>query len=189
MSPGTSTRSGSWASDATIFDRAAADGDVLITADSDFSALLAARGSSGPSVVLVRHVADLPWHEHQVLLMANLPAVLADLQQGAIVSLSPRGWPCDACRSMVGLRPHLFPDGCPSQAEIAHGALSTTWYMSSSAGRGRQTRQYEMSVDGPVNSHDHGRPGGYGSKGWGFESLRALTKPFSRWLFSRKPCG
>lgn len=77
------------ASDATIFDRAAADGDVLITADSDFSALLAARGSSGPSVVLLRHVAELPWHQHQALLHANLPAVLADLHQGAVVSLSP----------------------------------------------------------------------------------------------------
>jgi predicted nuclease of predicted toxin-antitoxin system len=37
------------ASDVTIFDRAAADGDVLITADSDFTTLLAARASSGPS--------------------------------------------------------------------------------------------------------------------------------------------
>ncbi len=45
----------------TIFDQAAADGDVLITADSDFTNLLAARGSSGPSIVLLRHVADLPW--------------------------------------------------------------------------------------------------------------------------------
>ena len=67
------------ASDVTIFDRVAADGDVLITADSDFSMLLAARGSAGPSVVLFRHVAELPWHDHEALLVANLPAVLADL--------------------------------------------------------------------------------------------------------------
>ena len=77
------------ASDMTIFDRAAADGDVLITADSDFGMLLAARGSAGPSVVLLRHVAELSWHEHEALLVANLPAVLADLQEGAVVSLSP----------------------------------------------------------------------------------------------------
>jgi predicted nuclease of predicted toxin-antitoxin system len=77
------------ASDVTIFDRAAADGDVLITADVDFTNLLAARGSSRPSVVLLRHVAELPWHEHEALLVANLPAVLADLQEGAVVSLSP----------------------------------------------------------------------------------------------------
>jgi predicted nuclease of predicted toxin-antitoxin system len=39
------------ASDIQIFDRAADDGDVLITADADFSMLLGARGSAGPSVV------------------------------------------------------------------------------------------------------------------------------------------
>ena len=77
------------ASDVTIFDRAAMDGDVLITADSDFTNLLAARGSSAPSVVLLRHVAELPWREHEALLIANLPAVLVDLQEGAVVSLSP----------------------------------------------------------------------------------------------------
>lgn len=74
------------ASDVTIFDRAAADGDVLITADSDFTNLLAARGSSGPWVVLLRHVAELPWREHEALLIANLPVVLADLEEGAGVA-------------------------------------------------------------------------------------------------------
>jgi predicted nuclease of predicted toxin-antitoxin system len=77
------------ASDVAIFDRAAADGDVLITGDADFTNLLAGRGSTKPSVVLLRHVAELPWREHEVLLVANLPAVLDDLQEGAVVSLSP----------------------------------------------------------------------------------------------------
>ncbi|HVM28218.1 MAG TPA: DUF5615 family PIN-like protein [Mycobacteriales bacterium] len=77
------------ASDARIFDRAAKDGDVVITADADFSMLLAARGSAGPSVILLRHVAELPWRDHEALLVANLPAVLPDLQEGAVVSLSP----------------------------------------------------------------------------------------------------
>jgi predicted nuclease of predicted toxin-antitoxin system len=77
------------ASDATIFDRAAVDGDVLITADSDFTNLLAARGSSAPSVVLLRHAAELPWREHEALLVANRAAVLPDSQEGAVVSLSP----------------------------------------------------------------------------------------------------
>lgn len=75
--------------DAAIFDRAAADGDVLITADTDFTNLLAARGSTAPSVVLLRHVAELAWREHEALLVANLPSVLADLRAGAVVSLSP----------------------------------------------------------------------------------------------------
>jgi predicted nuclease of predicted toxin-antitoxin system len=77
------------ASDVQIFDRAADDGDVLITADADFSMLLAARGSAGPSVVLLRHAAELPWLDHLALLVENLPAVLTDLQDGAVVSLSP----------------------------------------------------------------------------------------------------
>jgi predicted nuclease of predicted toxin-antitoxin system len=46
------------ATDATVFDRAANDGDVVITADSDFSTLLASRGSARPSVILLRHVAE-----------------------------------------------------------------------------------------------------------------------------------
>jgi hypothetical protein len=50
---------------------------------------LAARGSAAPSVVLLRHVAELPWREHEALLIADLPAVLGDLGQGAVVSLSP----------------------------------------------------------------------------------------------------
>lgn len=39
--------------------------------------------------MLLRHVAELPWHEHAALLVANLPAVLNDLGEGAVVALSP----------------------------------------------------------------------------------------------------
>ena len=39
--------------------------------------------------MLLRHVAELSWPEHQALLLANLPSVLEDLQAGAVVSLSP----------------------------------------------------------------------------------------------------
>jgi predicted nuclease of predicted toxin-antitoxin system len=77
------------ASDTEIFDRAAESGDVVITADSDFSMLLAARASARPSVVLLRQVAELPMQAHADLLIANLPAVLGDLDQGAVVSMSP----------------------------------------------------------------------------------------------------
>ena len=76
------------ASDAEIFDRAAAEGDVVITADSDFSMLLASRRSVGPSVILLRQVAELPWTVHLELLTANLSSVQPDLEAGAVVSLS-----------------------------------------------------------------------------------------------------
>ncbi len=49
----------------------------------------AARGSAGPSVVLLRHVSELPWPVHLSLLVDNLPAVAEDLKAGAVVSLSP----------------------------------------------------------------------------------------------------
>jgi len=77
------------ASDEVIFDRAVADGSVVVTADSDFSMMLALRGAKSPSVVLLRHVAELPRATHARLLVENLPTVLADLERGAIVSLSP----------------------------------------------------------------------------------------------------
>jgi predicted nuclease of predicted toxin-antitoxin system len=78
------------ASDAVIFDRAAGDGDVVITAGVDFSMLLALQHDAGPSVVLLRHqVAELTWEVHLRLLTANLPAVTGDLEAGAVVSMSP----------------------------------------------------------------------------------------------------
>lgn len=77
------------ADDAQIFDHAAEEGDVVITADSDFSTLLASRGTDRPSVILLRQVAELSWDVHAELLIANLPAVVEDLEAGAVVSLSP----------------------------------------------------------------------------------------------------
>lgn len=60
-----------------------------MTADSDFGALLAMRRSTSPSVVHLRHVAELVAEEHVTLLVANLPQIADDLVRGAIVSLSP----------------------------------------------------------------------------------------------------
>lgn len=77
------------ASDEQIFERAAADQWTIVTADTDFSMLLALRAAASPSVVLLRGVAELTWPAHAALLVANLAAVAADLDRGAIVSLSP----------------------------------------------------------------------------------------------------
>ncbi len=76
------------ASDAEIFLRATSDGFTIITADTDFPMLLALhRRTATPSVVLLRGVAHESPDVHAELLIANLPAVAADLEQGAIVSL------------------------------------------------------------------------------------------------------
>lgn len=77
------------ASDVEIFERAAADQWTVLTADTDFSMLLALRAAANPSVVLLRGVAELTWPAHAALLVANLGAVATDLDRGAIVSLSP----------------------------------------------------------------------------------------------------
>ncbi|WP_026533770.1 DUF5615 family PIN-like protein [Arthrobacter sp. H14] len=76
-------------SDDAIFEYAANEGYVVITADSDFPMMLALRHTSRPSVVLLRHITELPRHRQGELLAENLPLVEEDLHKGAIVSLSP----------------------------------------------------------------------------------------------------
>lgn len=76
------------ADDEAILDYAAA-GWVVVTGDSDFPALLARRRASAPSVVHLRGVAELLADERAALLAANLPAIAAALDAGAVVSLSP----------------------------------------------------------------------------------------------------
>ncbi|MGE0730067.1 MAG: DUF5615 family PIN-like protein [Acidimicrobiia bacterium] len=77
------------ASDDEIFERAAIEGDVVITADSDFAMLLALRRATNPSVVLLRGVAELQPAAHIALLLANLAALEEALTAGAIASLGP----------------------------------------------------------------------------------------------------
>lgn len=59
------------APDSVIFDRAVADGYVVVTADTDFSMLLALRRASAPSVILLRRVSELSPDEHGRLLIAS----------------------------------------------------------------------------------------------------------------------
>lgn len=63
--------------------------NTSITADSGFPMMLALRSSRQPSVVLLRHVGELPPPAHGALLVDNLATVANDLYQGAVVSLSP----------------------------------------------------------------------------------------------------
>lgn len=77
------------ATDEEVFDRAAEDERCVITADSDFGMLLAMRRATIPSVVHLRDVAERGPDEHLALLVANLPQIAADLEAGAIASLSP----------------------------------------------------------------------------------------------------
>ncbi len=77
------------ATDEVIFERAARDRYVLVTADSDFPMMLALSRAHAPSVVLLRHTASVPPSRQGALLVANLPHVAKELEAGAVVSLSP----------------------------------------------------------------------------------------------------
>ena len=75
------------ADDETILELAVAEGRVIVTADTDFGALLMLRRQQQPSVILFRRGAPRRPALQAALLLANLPAVIADLTQGAIVTV------------------------------------------------------------------------------------------------------
>jgi predicted nuclease of predicted toxin-antitoxin system len=71
--------------DQEILARAAVENRVVISAGSDFGTLLAASENALPSVILFPHGTERRPNRQLQLLLANLSAVEADLQSGAIV--------------------------------------------------------------------------------------------------------
>ena len=76
--------------DVDILEHAARDARVIVAADTDFGDLLAARQAAAPSVVLFHRQAGRRPREQAALLLANLPAVEADLAAGAVVVVEDR---------------------------------------------------------------------------------------------------
>ncbi len=77
------------APDAEIFERAADENRIVVSADTDFGTLLATRRASEPSVILFRHGTERHPGRQAALLVANLPAVAAALEEGSLVIIEP----------------------------------------------------------------------------------------------------
>lgn len=73
------------ASDDTVFELAAAEDRFLVSADTDFGAILATRGSSRPSVVLFRRASPRRPSQQVEILLLNLPAIREALEAGSVV--------------------------------------------------------------------------------------------------------
>lgn len=77
------------ASDQEIFDRAAQEARIVISADTDFGTLLAARKQTVPSVILFRHGTQHRPADQVALLRANLPQLQQPLEVGSLVVITP----------------------------------------------------------------------------------------------------
>lgn len=73
------------ADDNTIFELAAREGRVVISADTDFGTLLALRQETKPSVILLRGVSQRCPEKQVALLLANVSNIADALMQGSIV--------------------------------------------------------------------------------------------------------
>jgi len=72
------------ASDPEILERAAAEGRVVVSADTDFAALLALWDRQKPSLILIRDSSIARPSDQASLLLRSLPGLSLELDRGCI---------------------------------------------------------------------------------------------------------
>ena len=75
------------ATDEVVLEHARSQERVLVSADTDFGALLARSGARSPSVLLIRRLAGRRAAEQSAIILANLREAAGDLDAGAVVVL------------------------------------------------------------------------------------------------------
>ena len=78
-----------YADDVAIFDHAAAEQRILVSADADFGTLLAAHSSRQPSVIQFRGEGSRKPDALARTVLANLPQLVDALENGSIVTFEP----------------------------------------------------------------------------------------------------
>ncbi len=73
------------ATNGEIFDLAAEEGRVIVSADTDFGTILALRRTAEPSVLIFRRLSGRRPEEQAGLLLKQLPRVREPLERGGVV--------------------------------------------------------------------------------------------------------
>ena len=71
--------------DTAVLKRAASEDRILISADADFAAILAARRETKPSLILFRGESNRRPEVQAEILIANLPHLIGELECGAVI--------------------------------------------------------------------------------------------------------
>ena len=116
------------ADDNVIFERAAAERRILVSADADFGTLLVVHSSRQPSVIQFRGEGSRKPDALARTLLANLPQLVDALENGSIVTFEParvrvRLLPIGPRSGDVKLT--ALPHACSGLARIAAGILKS----------------------------------------------------------------